>query len=91
MVFMVFLETLFVFMLHSPYWDLLFKCCVMTPAMCVHDVLGSLGYCCHTSRLSKVRCIHVEGELNLAFDHCRCEYIKMMQGDDSLWESFPGL
>ena len=31
----------------------------------------------------------MNGGLNLAFDYCRCEYIKLLQGDDSLWESFP--
>ena len=31
----------------------------------------------------------LEGELNFGFACCRCQYVKMMQGDNSIWESFP--
>ena len=51
---------------------------------------GSVGCCFHTChQLSKVRGIVVDGDLNLTFDCCRFEYIRMLQRDDSLWESFP--
>ena len=40
-------------------------------------------------RLSKVRCVILADELNLAFDCCRCEYIKLLHREDSIWESFP--
>ena len=31
----------------------------------------------------------MNGKVTLAFDCCRLEYIKMLHGADSLWESFP--
>ena len=31
----------------------------------------------------------MHGELNLTFDCCRFEYIKLIHGSDPLWESFP--
>ena len=74
MVFVVLLETQIVFMLHFLFRTLHFLCCVVTPALSVHDVWVVL--CC-------------QGELNVGFACCRWHYVRMMHGDDSIWESFP--